>query len=103
MSKLEYTTDGIYPEIRGIAEEASQNANDAVYFSHLLVLDDFPQVYYVRNQLTPDLERVREELENIIRDIISMDKRITELTETISNASRLLENTVPEQRKRMIL
>lgn len=103
MSKLEYTVDGIYPEIKGIMETAMDNANQAVYYSHLLVLDDFPQVYYVRNQLTPDLENVRQELEEIRNIIQGKDSRIMKLTESIDNGSRAIEVSTPEQRKRMIL
>ena len=103
MSKLEYVADGIYPEVRGTADSAHYNADQAVYYSHLLVLDDFPQVYYVRNQLTPDLESVRRELEDIVTDIQKMDGKISELTEVLNNATRTVTSTVPEQRKRMIL
>lgn len=103
MSKLEYATDGIYPEISGIMDTALDNAGQAVYYSRLLVLDDFPQVHYVRNQLTPDLESVKRELEAIKDSIQHRDNKISQLTDDINNGSKAMEISTPEQRKRMIL
>lgn len=103
MSTLQYASDGIYPEIKGIMDTAEDNANLAVYYSHLLVLDDFPQVDYVRNQLTPDIQQILEELLNIKKDIQITDSKISELTDDINKGSQTIEISTPEPRKRMIL
>lgn len=103
MSKLEYAADGVYQEVKGAFDSADGNINEAIYYSHLLVLDDFPQVHYVRNQLTPDLEKVKEELDNIKQDILNMDTKVSELTDEINNSSKTIDIITPEQRKRMIL
>ena len=103
MSKLKYAEDGVYQEVKGTLDIADGNISEAINYSRLLVLDDFPQVDYVRNQLTPDLEKVREELDNIKQDIIKMDANISELTDTINNSAKVIDIITPEQRKRMIL
>lgn len=104
MSKLEYTTDGIYPEIRGIMDDARDKAGNATWYAEELpVLDDFPQVDYVRNHLVPELKEVEQELEDIQDEIQRKDARISRLTEDINNGANAIPIFKPERRKRMIL
>lgn len=104
MSKLEYATDGIYPEIRGVIDEALDRAEHAAYYAEdLPVLDDFPQVDYVRNHLVPELRDVKRELEDIQDEIRSKDTKMAQLTNSINTGANAIPIFKPERRKRMIL
>lgn len=104
MSKLEYISDGIYPEIRGVMDEALDRAEHAAYYAEdLPVLDNFPQVDYVRNHLVPELRDVKRELEGIQDAIRNKDTKISQLTNDINTGANVIATFKPERRKRMIL
>lgn len=103
MSKLEYAQDGIYQDAKGSLDSCDYHLDQAVYYSQILVKDDFPQRDYVRNNLTNDVRNLRQELSDITEAIRNADRKVEDLTNDINKNSAETPVVECEKRKRMIL
>lgn len=102
MSKLEYAQDGIYQEAKGSLDSCADHLDQAIYYSQILVKDDFPHRDYIRNSLTNDVRKLKEELNNISEEIRKADNQVEHLTNEIVKGSGEIANIECKKRKRMI-